>query len=431
MITGQTFPRLVDSRRIECPRCGGSYMNPQNAHNCYPIASRLPKIQQHLVAPYREADFDPLRRYRGVTPFGRMKAVYNFFCAGMELELPSVAKLSWAASEHGYTSRLGHWAGFHAYQTDRVVFNKFGTRLLANPDVARLTPHLLEYLQFLREEGGLREVRLTPLLVRQTDNGIEIVQQWPFMPREQQELVAPDAGMDLVNEVDSIVPRSLSKEVRSDVCQDLVVAVLLGDVKKENLRDAMPRLLKKAFALYPSKYRGLSLETPIGGDPDGRTIGSTLRGKDDSLGLCDDCEAFSEELQSGLCPRCYTALESSMRNRDAVVQDYAMRPHKRHGFHRGGDPTDLFEEADETEDTEPIVVKRGALPKKQKVALQGYEMPPVAVDQRQRTKKHWATPGTDYSYRAANPKRLPPRGDEWKGYPEQELERLRAQRERP
>ena len=400
------------AEREACERCG-RHPDPRSAHQCWPIRSRLPKIQGHLVEPYKEEAFAPLRRYRGAVPFGRMKAVYNFLCAGMELEIPTVSKLSWASNELGYTSDLAHWAGLHAYATAPRAFNALGTRLLKNPGVMRQTPHLQEYLEFLRAEGGLKVVNLSPLLVRRPDNGIEVIQQWPFIPGADRNALAPDAGMDLINEVDALVPRGLPKEARSDVCQDLVVAVLLGDVKKENLRDAMPRLLKKAFGMYPSKYRGLSLESTIGGDPDGRTLGETLHRKDDSLGLCDDCEAFSEELQDGICPRCFTALESRLRNRDAVMLDYVSRPHKRHGPHRGGDAADLFEPADEAEGGEPVLVTRGKMSKSAPASdLQRYVVLPTF----QKRGQH-GSPGADYFYTTKNPKRLSPKGDEWKEYP--------------
>jgi hypothetical protein len=45
------------------------------------------RLKEHLVQPYEEAEFYPVMLYRGATPLGRVKAIYNYFTAAMEMEL--------------------------------------------------------------------------------------------------------------------------------------------------------------------------------------------------------------------------------------------------------------------------------------------------------------------------------------------------------
>ena len=75
--------------------------------------------------------------------------------------------------------------------------------------------------------------------------------------------------------VDAIVPKYLPNQTRADMCQDMIVAILSGDVTLDNLKDGLPKYLKQFLKGAPSKYGHLSLDQPVGyGDT--RTLGQTL-----------------------------------------------------------------------------------------------------------------------------------------------------------
>lgn len=68
---------------------------------------------------------------------------------------------------------------------------------------------------------------------------------------------------ELLLAVDALVPKSLPKWSRADICQDLLVAVLTGEATLENVRDDVLRYIKWFFSKEPSKYGPLSLDTPV------------------------------------------------------------------------------------------------------------------------------------------------------------------------
>lgn len=75
--------------------------------------------------------------------------------------------------------------------------------------------------------------------------------------------------------VDSLVPKALPNQTRADVCQDMIVAILSGDVTLENLKDGLPKYLKMFLKGSPSKYGHLSLDAPAGRN-DERTLAQAI-----------------------------------------------------------------------------------------------------------------------------------------------------------
>lgn len=68
---------------------------------------------------------------------------------------------------------------------------------------------------------------------------------------------------ELLLAVDALVPKSLPKWARADICQDLLIAVLTGDATLDNVRDDVLRYIKWFLSKEPSKYGPLSLDAPI------------------------------------------------------------------------------------------------------------------------------------------------------------------------
>lgn len=85
----------------------------------------------------------------------------------------------------------------------------------------------------------------------------------------------PTEEHDFLMAVDSLVPKYLPNATRADVCQDMIVAILSGDVTLDNLKDGLPKYLKMFMKGAPSKYGHLSLDGPAGGN-DTRTLGQAL-----------------------------------------------------------------------------------------------------------------------------------------------------------
>lgn len=90
--------------------------------------------------------------------------------------------------------------------------------------------------------------------------------------------VTPTEDHDLLLAVDRLVPKGLNPDTRADICQDMLVAVLSGDVSLEGLAGSRPKYIKEFFKMFPAKYGHLSLDSPLmyGGDAMDKTLGDTI-----------------------------------------------------------------------------------------------------------------------------------------------------------
>lgn len=106
---------------------------------------------------------------------------------------------------------------------------------------------------------------------------------YPYMLHE------PRKENDLVLKVNAVVPHGLPEDIRADVCQDIIVAVLEGKLNIDNAKDNIGEFIKNVWRLYPWKYKWLSLDQPAFGDSS-RTIGEMLSGD-----VGDDASSFEFE----------------------------------------------------------------------------------------------------------------------------------------
>jgi len=306
------------------------------------------RLKEHLAQPYEESEFYPVMLYRGAVPLGRVKAIYNYFCASMEMELLTVGQLATFATSYGYISEIAHLAGIHGDSTNQKVFDAHGTRFLAHPEVTKRTPHLHEYLEFLRDEGGLKLIPLRPvprwtsLFTRrlwryQKAEPVMPIQVPDFYPYLVEGITLSDDEKLLVT-VEQMVPKSIPEQIRGDLCQDIIVGILSGEIKVETLADEIPRYVKSTFKRYPMKYGALSLDLPL--TESGFKLNDIIGGSYIDVGMCNRCEEITQELDGGLCARCYEMVEREMRAQAAAQHTQAAtlfrrsksRPHQDTSF---------------------------------------------------------------------------------------------------
>lgn len=395
--------------------------------------AQMERIKEHIIQPYEEKDFYPVLLYRQavINALGRAKAVYNYFCAAMEMELPSVFTMASLTQEHGYTSELAHLTGFHAnYGIGYPTFNRWGTRFLAHPELTSRTPHLREYLEFLRGDGGLELMPLHPISrwtshpsgrygqmawrykPRSRVEVIPLPEVWPFIPEKTPRGLD---GMEMLLAVDAVVPKSLPEQMREDLCQDLVMALLSGEVEQRNLRDALPAYIQKVKRLFPIKYGNLSLSRDLFGD------GRTLEGKIHSslytieTLICQRCERVSDEgLYAGLCSGCQILVERQEQLDATRVQGWLDRPprHNRFGL---SDIQSLTDDDDWDSPTAGNITIKGRMRKKEKEPTKLILGPELFRSQKRSRGATMLTPVPgkhDYHYKQADPRSLHPKGDE-------------------
>lgn len=83
---------------------------------------------------------------------------------------------------------------------------------------------------------------------------------YPFLAHRPKE---GDAERRLVVDVNNAVPKHLPDWLRADICQDLIVAILSGEIRRDELQGSIKEYAAKVFKAHPIKYGPLSLDHPI------------------------------------------------------------------------------------------------------------------------------------------------------------------------
>lgn len=278
-------PRLIESARIEFAA----------QRSAEPPTARSYERLKGRIAERRPDDwFIPMTLYVGNYTIGQAQANWNYLQALYELEVMSAHQAYKIGKE---SHDLLHICGRHAPMSGASLGSFIG-RVIHSPEVWQtVEPLMREYIQdFVAQQGGnfsawtsarrrvsryaaqgvktRRTWRLDPS--RKTRAQIKAEHEaleakigafdpspkpafWPFAVRQ-----APDEHA-MLHQIDALT-RGIPEQWRQDVCQDLVVAVLSGEVSLGNLQDALPEHLRRVFKMHPIKYGEVSLDAPIFGD---------------------------------------------------------------------------------------------------------------------------------------------------------------------
>lgn len=220
----------------------------------------------------------PLLLFRGNLTEGRVVSLYNLLASAKDAEVRSMTAISKASQ---LLTDPVHYCGLHSVWT-RMGMTGFICRLLQSPTVLALESDWKDYLEFLAENSKAWLYPLDPIsgssyrtrrLWRQIyRTPLEpVTEYYPFITGK------PTSDHDLILAVDRLVPKYLPSDVRSDICQDMIVAILTGETSFENLRDAPKRYIKERLQQAPSRYGHVSLDAPvITGDNRSRTLAEML-----------------------------------------------------------------------------------------------------------------------------------------------------------
>ncbi len=80
----------------------------------------------------------------------------------------------------------------------------------------------------------------------------------------------------LVVVVNEAVPKGIPDDIRADICQDILVALLDHQIEIHDLSLAVPEFIKRQYRLFPTKYAPLSLDVERGEEGEGFTLKDTL-----------------------------------------------------------------------------------------------------------------------------------------------------------
>ena len=105
---------------------------------------------------------------------------------------------------------------------------------------------------------------------------------YPFVPA----ISTPRPEHELLMAINDAVPREIPEDRRADICQELAIAVLIGDVDVSQLGTAWKAMMSKVYKLHPTTWGPLSLDAPLPGT-ENFTLLDTLS-EEDSLWLRTD-----------------------------------------------------------------------------------------------------------------------------------------------
>lgn len=235
----------------------------------------LAALQSEIIKPGIEKFLLPLAMYRGTRSLGRIHRLWNFAIAMMKTECTSLGEGTILSQNEEYAQLCGP-----ENQVNHIGLHGFFSRLRLNPKVTDNVDGLTEYAEWLVP----RPFDLTPVALRSVYKNCAPWRIYePLRLRKGGGNIGPhniksadlcypyvvwEKGNDantLVALVHAVVPRGLPEEIRADVCQDLIVDLLAGDLSKDALvgspRKYVGQKLKN-FRWYDQK-NDVSLDTEL------------------------------------------------------------------------------------------------------------------------------------------------------------------------
>lgn len=146
----------------------------------------------------------------------------------------------------------------------------------ASADLEQISPILARHPQTIVHKAsdmGLQLPKTWSRLIRKAyaphPREPQVVLEYPYITTDKNDDTA------LLIAINSVVPRGLPGNLREDVCQDILVAILEGELPPEDFNIAVPKFLKAARKRYSMPWGTLSLDQPLWDDST-RTLGETI-----------------------------------------------------------------------------------------------------------------------------------------------------------
>lgn len=207
-----------------------------------------------IVRPGIQKKLWPLLLYRGAMYPGHVHRLWNYSLLMMAAEAETLSDGLKLHNNPAFSQLCGP-----IRVPQKFTLRNFFTRLHDAPEVTDNIPGFTEYVKSL----GLGPCRLTPVPLETAaancapwrislhenpgqepkEKGIKQT-FYPFVIHDSKR---PDDGKDLVALVNKFVPRGLPENIRADVCQEIIVSVLEGKLRKENIPDSVGKFIHAAF----------------------------------------------------------------------------------------------------------------------------------------------------------------------------------------
>lgn len=130
---------------------------------------------------------------------------------------------------------------------------------------SRSKPERIEYLRAYRQANRdhihdlTHRWKLKNGLIRKPMEPLS--QVYPYMMNQEAD------GAALLFRINNLVPRGLSEMVRGDICQEIALAVLSGEITESEIVNCISRYTKSQFQFLPRRFGVISFDA----DPEKRS----------------------------------------------------------------------------------------------------------------------------------------------------------------
>lgn len=242
------------------------------------------QVEQFKTAALRVGEFSdgklrPVQLFRGALGMGAIRANLGILLAMSAAETSTRQEVVKYSIDNPDDIHLV--GKHHAVQSGSLAM--FIARLYCAPQIMpMLDGRLREYLDWFSANNRILHYQLIPISPEAVRTGwdwrrvkripkeratVPPVMEFPFI-RSQ-----PGPEHELIMAVHNAVPKTLGGDLRSDLCQDLIVKVLSGEIALANIHDEAAKHMRSCRKQYQARYNDVYL-----GDMrwDKKTWGETL-----------------------------------------------------------------------------------------------------------------------------------------------------------
>lgn len=232
-----------------------------------------------------DKEFIPMVRYRGGVSIQRTRALLSFVLSMKEANICTTGKICKVGQE---SRDLIHLEGLHS-PPDTLSVYRVLARLVDNPKFTEGYSGLREYIFTVASScsPGARMMCLSPPMRiswtstdtkwawRKIKKPERVWEQkpaplfYPFAAPQSQAV----SECELLSAVHGVVPKGLPQQLRADICQELIVQILSGDVSFADIQDDPRHYVGELLKQHPGRYGPISLDSA---DEDGHTVAQML-----------------------------------------------------------------------------------------------------------------------------------------------------------
>lgn len=204
--------------------------------------NNVEKLKEEIVRPDWERRLAPLLSFRGVRPY-RLRSLWNAAHAMFLEESPT----SSAGLLILNRNETGHLCGLHGAVAKENLKSIFGRLRGCKPLTDSVSKVFTEYVEWIHP-GPCTYCVAEKHAPRSREKKLDL--NYPFVTPKQ-EARGLTIEHQLLVDIHRLIPRSINPEIRDDLCQDLLVAVLSGETTVANIPDVLPAYRKKAAKMLP------------------------------------------------------------------------------------------------------------------------------------------------------------------------------------